>query len=237
MTPTGFPLPQNGGGLGRGKPQSRCRESSLASPAPTLPRIGGGGSKLLATSLTALIAFLTSATPALAHTSERAFILLLPTGYYLLGGALAVAASFLILLALPAERVKRWCETWLVLVHFKAPSETWISLASFAALVVLLLAGYFGSRDPLDNPLPLTVWTLWWIGLTIAHAVFGNLWRYLNPWVGPFRLLRALTGLPDAPLPYRFGYWPAIIGFLAFAWFELIYPGPDDPAVLARAIV
>ncbi|HJR23258.1 MAG TPA: hypothetical protein VJ822_16615 [Dongiaceae bacterium] len=172
-------------------------------------------------------------TPALAHTSERAFILLLPTGYYLLGGALAVAASFVILLALPAARVKRWCEARLVLAQFKAPGETWLSLACFAVLVVLVLAGYFGSRDPLRNPLPLTVWTLWWIGLTIAHALFGNLWRYLNPWVGPFRLLN----LRKALLPYRVGFWPAILGLLAFAWFELIYPAPDDAAILARAVI
>jgi hypothetical protein len=180
-----------------------------------------------------LFSFVASTTPAFAHTSERAFILLLPTGYYLLGGALAVAASFLILLALPAERVKRWCEARLALAQIAAPSDTWISLASFAVLVVLILAGYLGSRDPLDNPLPLTVWTLWWIGLTIAHALFGNLWRYLNPWVGPFRLLR----LRRAPLPYHLGFWPAILGLLGFAWFELIYPAPDDPAILARAVI
>lgn len=178
-------------------------------------------------------ALLATATPAFAHTSERAFILLLPTGYYLLGGALAVAASFLILLALPPERMKRWCAARWVLAQTKAPSETWTSLASFAVLIVLLLAGYLGSRDPLDNPLPLTVWTLWWIGLTLAHALFGSLWRYLNPWVGPFRLL----GLRRAPLPYRLGFWPAILGLLAFAWFELIYPAPDDPAILAQAVI
>lgn len=171
--------------------------------------------------------------PALAHTSERAFVLLLPTGQYLIGGALAVAASFVILLALPAERVKRWCMARLVLAQVKAPSETWTSLVSFAILVVLIIAGFLGSRDPLDNPLPLTVWTLWWIGLTFAQALFGNLWRYLNPWVGPLRLL----GLRKALLPYRLGYWPAIVGLLAFAWFELIYPAPDDPAILARVVI
>jgi hypothetical protein len=198
-------------------------------PRPSPPPTWGRGISIAVS----LLSFVASSTPALAHTSERAFILLLPTGYYLLGGALAVAASFLILLALPAERVKRWCEARLTLTQITAPSETWISVASFAVLVLLILAGYFGSRDPLDNPLPLTVWTLWWIGFTIAHALFGNLWRYLNPWVGPFRLLR----LRRAPLPYRLGFWPAILGLFAFAWFELIYPAPDDPAILARAVI
>jgi len=139
--------------------------------------------------LGALSAIAAATTPALAHTTERAFILLLPTGYYLLGGALAVVASFVILLALPEDRLRHWSDARWVLGRHRVRHETIVSLFSFAALVTLILAGYFGSRDPLENPLPLTVWTIWWIGLTIAHALFGNLWRFLNPWVGPFRLL------------------------------------------------
>jgi hypothetical protein len=192
-----------------------------------------GGDAALKRGLIAAGAVLASGSPAFPHTSERGFILLLPTDHYLIGGALAVAASFLILLALPAERVRRWYEARLALAHITAPCETWVSLASFAVLAVLVSAGYLGSRDPLSNPLPLTVWTLWWIGLTLAHALFGNLWRYLNPWVGPFRLL----GLRKPLLPYRLGYWPAILGMLAFAWFELISLAPDDPAILARAVI
>jgi 16S rRNA (guanine527-N7)-methyltransferase len=37
------PLPQAGGGLGRGKPPHNGREASLASPTPTRPQDGGGG--------------------------------------------------------------------------------------------------------------------------------------------------------------------------------------------------
>lgn len=203
-------------------------------PSPSLLMKAGLASRALAA---ALIVLGSSACAAFAHTSERAFILLLPTGYYLLGGALAVAASFVILLTLPAESLKRWCNARLNLGQLPVPDETGVSLFSFAVLALLILAGYLGSRDPLENPLPLAIWTVWWIGLTIAHAVVGNLWRYLNPWVGPFRLLRAALRLPDAPLPYRLGYWPAIIGFLAFAWFELISLAPDDPALLAQVIM
>jgi hypothetical protein len=183
--------------------------------------------------LFALASLATSANSALAHTSERGFILLLPTGYYLLGGGLAVAASFVILLAIPAEHLRRWADARLNLGTVRVLRETWFSLASFALLALLVLAGFFGSRDPLANPLPLTIWTVWWVGVTLAHALFGNLWRYLNPWSGPFRLLR----LRKTPLPYRLGYWPAVLGLFAFAWFELIYPAPADPAILAQAII
>ena len=178
-----------------------------------------------------------AAPPALAHTSERAFILLLPTGYYLVGGALAVTASFLILLALPADGIRQCFEARLELMRLPTALQSWLSALSFVALALLVIVGYLGSRDPLDNPLPLMVWTIWWIGVTLAHALFGNLWRWINPWVAPYRLIRRLLGWEGAPFPYRLGYWPAVVSFLAFAWFELIHPAPDDPAVLALAVI
>lgn len=147
--------------------------------------------------------------------------MLLPTGLYITGGALAVALSFAVMAFLPAIRIAERKA-----VGRDAPR--WLSLASFLFLVLLLVAGRAGSRDPLDNPLPLTIWTLWWVGLTFLHAVFGNLWRALNPWRWmPFRGVR--------PMPA--GYWFAVALMLAFAWFELIYPAPQDPAILAGVVL
>jgi hypothetical protein len=175
--------------------------------------------------------------PALAHAGERAFVLLLPTEYYIAGGTLAVAASFLFLLLLPADIAARIARAHLALGRLPQVPSTAISAVAFALLVVLVLAGFRGSRDPLANPLPLTVWTLWWVGMTIAQALFGDLWAALNPWLAPARLLRRLVG--NAPLSYPawLGYWPAVAAFLAFAWFELVDPAPEDPARLALAVV
>ena len=57
---------------------------------------------------------------------------------------------------------------------------------------VLVAAGFFGSRDPLSNPLPLVVWTLLWVGLTLVQGMLGNLWAWINPWYGPYWLARRL---------------------------------------------
>ena len=62
--------------------------------------------------------------------------------------------------------------------------------------LALVAAGFLGSRDPLSNPLPLTVWTLLWVGLTLVQGIFGNLWAWINPWYGPYWLARRL-GLPS----------------------------------------
>jgi hypothetical protein len=179
-------------------------------------------------------------TVAFAHTSERAFVLLLPTGYYLAGGALAVAASFVILTFISAALVERIVTVRARLMRITLPDEIWTSLLAFVVLLILVAAGFAGSRDPLANPLPLTVWTLWWVGITLLHALLGNLWRWFNPWIGPFLLARRIgRGRTEGMLSYPgwLGHWPAIVAFLAFAWFELVYPAPDDPAILAKAVI
>jgi hypothetical protein len=173
-----------------------------------------------------------------AHAGERGFVLLMPRGYALWGGTLAVAASFLVLLAIPDRPIRRFAAAGIRFGRLPPNFPTALSALSFALMVALIAAGLTGTRDPLKNPLPLTVWTLWWGGLTAAHALFGNLWAAINPWIAPHRALRALLRLPEAPLPYprALGHWPAVAIFLAFAWFELVHPAPDDPARLALAV-
>ncbi|KAA3447561.1 hypothetical protein C7I87_25910 [Mesorhizobium sp. SARCC-RB16n] len=179
-----------------------------------------------------------SPTPAFAHASDRGHVLLLPTGYYLIGGAFAVAVSFLVLALLPADWIDRFWRRRLPLFAFSDAARTAVSLISFAGFAILLASGVLGSRDPLSNPLPLVIWTLLWAGLTLLQGVFGDLWSWLNPWYGPWRLLSRLTGRSDEAawqLPQWLGRWPAVVFFFAFAWFELIDPAPDDSARLAWA--
>lgn len=176
-----------------------------------------------------------------AHVSDRGFVMLLPTGHYFVGGALAVAASFLALVLLPPDAIERQADRRLTLSTGAAPrGRTAASLLSFAVLVTLVLAGWWGSRDPLSNPLPLAVWTLLWVGLTIVQGVLGNVWPWLSPWYGPYRVILWLLGRradePFLRLPPGVGYWPALLLFLGFAWFELIDPAPDDPERLANVV-
>ncbi|PAQ11666.1 hypothetical protein [Mesorhizobium temperatum] len=177
-----------------------------------------------------------SPTPAFAHASDRGHVLLLPTGYYVAGGALAVAASFLVLALLPSDFPARFWRRRLPLFAFGDGARTTVSLMSFAGFAILVVAGLFGSRDPLSNPLPLAIWTLLWVGLVLLQGLLGNLWSWLNPWYGPWRVISSLFGKrPTWRPPPWLGCWPAVVLFFAFAWFELIDPAPDDPARLAWA--
>lgn len=180
-----------------------------------------------------------AAEPALAHGGTHGFVMLLPTGYYLIGGAIAVAASFLLLAFMP----QRWSEATgaarLRLLALRPPSPVPTSLLATAILAALVVVGFTGSTDPLANPLPLTIWTLWWVGFTLLTAVVGNLWAYVNPWTGAYRVAVRLLGRsakpPPLAYPGRLGYWPSVVIFIGFAWFELIDLAPSNPERLAVA--
>lgn len=175
-------------------------------------------------------------TSAIAHASDRGFVLLLPTGHYIFGGAIAVAASFAVLLFVPQGVLSRLM-AWRLPVAATPDGRAIVSLLSFTLLCALVVAGFLGSRDPLSNPLPLTVWTLFWIGLTLVSGLVGNVFAWINPWYGVWRLWSG-AGNADksSEILNRLAYLPAIGQFAAFAWFELVYPAPDDPARLAWAV-
>jgi hypothetical protein len=170
---------------------------------------------------------------ALAHASERMVILTLPTGRYIAGAAAAVALTALAGLAAPRlrgprpRRLLEWRER-------PATRGSWAGALVLGALVAL---GFLGPRDPLGNLLPLTVWTLLWVGLAYLTLLLGNLWRPINPWSGPAAAVRRWLGRTGGIGLERLGYWPATAGFLAFAWFEIVSLAPDDPAVLARTVL
>ncbi len=190
--------------------------------------------------LVALLSVSLLPSQALAHASDRGHVLLLPTGHYLVGGALAVVASFFALLLLPATAPAAPVFVSTGNARVAETARAGLSLLSCAVLVVLVLAGFYGSRDPLSNPLPLTVWTLLWVGLTLVQGLLGFACARINPWYGQCRIVAWLLGRatagPLVKLPHWLGYWPAVLLFLAFAWFELIYPAPDDPARLGMAV-
>lgn len=176
-----------------------------------------------------------------AHGSEASIVLLLPTGYYLLGAALAVMASFLLLAILPERVSARLAKMRLPLARVAVVPHAFISFAAFVILLLLVLAGLYGAPDPVENPLPLVIWTMWWVCFTVLQGVVGPLWPHLNPWVGPLALIRKATGTwagskPMLHLPENAGYLIALAQFALFAWFELIDLAPSDPGRLAVAI-
>ena len=110
-----------------------------------------------------------------AHASHQGFVLLLPTDIYIAAGVACVAMTVLLLVVLP-ENMLDWLSRPFVLSIRRVRVRHWVSAISALLLIGILVIGYLGPRDPMKNPLPLTIWVVWWIGLvTIQGIVWSSL--------------------------------------------------------------
>ncbi|HWG08676.1 MAG TPA: fenitrothion hydrolase [Solirubrobacteraceae bacterium] len=111
-----------------------------------------------------------------------------------------------------------------------------IGLALFA---LVIYAGYDGVSGSKENFDPTFIFVIFWVGVPLSSAVFGDWFRAFSPWRACARAahwIGARLGLRwRAPLSYPdwLGRWPVVAGLLAFAWLELIYHDRDNPSLLA----
>ncbi len=113
------------------------------------------------------------------------------------------------------------------------------ALGLFALTIV---AGLYGTADPLMNLAPTMVWIVWWVGLSLIVACVGNVWPALDPWrTRWYDLLdwgaRGLGASRGLTLGWRYppalGAWPAVVLLLSLSWFEVAYPQAAVPYRLA----
>lgn len=171
---------------------------------------------------------------ALAHVSEQGFVLLLPTEAYTAAGVAAVALTILALFAVPAGVIRKLFQAQSFRGFDLDTARTVTSLMSLILLACLLYVGLIGPRDPLSNLMPLTFWTIGWVGLVCLSGLIGNIWRWINPWTGLYHLLGEIR--PTIALSNGWGVWPAVFLLVGFAAFLLADIAPDDPARLAYFI-
>ena len=168
------------------------------------------------------LAILFASNPVLAHGFAYKYDLPLPLNLYVFGSSSIVLISFLMLLC--------WGQSTKVLLNlklshtFKNPNfheihrmaEATLGTLSIVLLGGILCAGLFGDPNTLSNPLPVTIWVLWWVGFFYFTALCINLWNTLNPWAFSFQLAEIATrkSIQLTSYPNWLGYWPSFLFFL-----------------------
>ena len=167
----------------------------------------------------------------------------LPLPFYLfgIGAAVALLATFISLSFF-------WHRAWLpaaasgrnlglafgrVLDVVAVPAR----LASLTLFVLALGSSLSGSQFGSQRFGPLTVYVALWVGMAIAAAVFGDMWRVLNPFetiAAAIEWAAGKMGLPQlkdtGEIPG--GYWPAVVALGWFLFFELCFhDGTTNEAV------
>jgi hypothetical protein len=117
------------------------------------------------------------------------------------------------------------------------------SLFGMGLFALVLYSGFAGTQVWSVNFTPTFIYVVFWVGMPLASAVFGDVFRALSPWRSCVRAIR-WTGRRVAPrafarapfhYPEKLGMWPAVAGLIGFAWMELVYvvPDRDQPSTLA----
>lgn len=173
----------------------------------------------------------------LAHGLGGSTDLPLPVTAVLIGGAWALSISFAVLvfawrtprldparslLVLPV-RVSDFADSRTTRAILRGCVSAFAAYAAWAALA--------GPDGP-TNVLPGVFYVALWVGVPVASALFGPVWRVVSPVRSVHAVVcRAIRRPTDRALlsyPERLGTWPAVLCLFAFVWLELAYSDPGS---------
>ncbi|MDM4772206.1 hypothetical protein [Solimonas sp. SE-A11] len=177
----------------------------------------------------ALVAALFFPALAQAHSFGRIYNLPVPLWLYLYGAAGALLLSFLVVgyfvtvseaktpqpqRDLSDSTLARWLRRSLPL----------LKTLSLLCLLLCMVTGLFGSRDPYRNFSMTFFWIVFMLGFAYFCALVGDLYALLNPWRlisrGVGRVWKSYERGRFA-YPAALAYWPALAFYMAFIWLEL----------------
>ncbi|NQW22520.1 MAG: hypothetical protein HQ475_03650 [SAR202 cluster bacterium] len=190
--------------------------------------------------------------PAYAHGFGERTELPVPLGYFLIGAALAVGLSFVLISVFTklSEGRSYWRLNLLGSAWSRALLTSPLLLVPVKILSVFLLGlviatGFAGDSSPQLNFAPTFVWIIWWVGMAFTVALVGNIWALVNPWKilfgwaeGLYRWIRPGQKLAlEKTYPARWGIWPALVLFAVFTWIQDAYTDSSVPAQVATMAV
>ncbi len=163
-----------------------------------------------------------------AHQLSKLFESRLPLAVYLAGAAIAVGLSFAFVLARDlraAPEIERGAGR-------RLPDAARLALrsAGLIAWAWIIVQGILGGETDAEVS-RLFTWVYGWVGVALVSAFVFPIWNWLDPFATLYDLgavvLRALRvrSVPVAAYPGNLGRWPAVIGFAAVVWLELVASG------------
>jgi hypothetical protein len=187
--------------------------------------------------------------PANAHAFGARYELPAPVWLFIVGGALTVTLTFIVVAAFARAGAERFAGAYWGLTGTalgRLLGAAWLrallQVAGVAVLVLVVAAGFAGTSDPNHNIAPTMIWIVWWVGFSYFVMLIGNLWPLINPWrtiydwAARWQKGTAPSASPR-PWPERLGSWPALALLLLFGWIELVFPFRADPRVLSWLVL
>ena len=169
-----------------------------------------------------------------------------PLWIYILGGAITVLLSFIIigsygrnipgLVDYQKKQINIDLENNLMVKVFVG----FLKIFIISLYLLIIISGFIGNYDEIYSLSSILFWVVFWAGFSILSSIFGNFWFYINPLKVLFEFFEKLLGFTDRrnyTYPKYFDYWPAVALFLIFAIFELIFEGSDKPRNISFFVI
>jgi hypothetical protein len=164
----------------------------------------------------------------LAHAFGERYELPLPLYLFVIGGALVVVLSFLLVLhRSPDEQAGPAAVADVVPA---APFRRLSGTLSILVTVLVAVVGLTGSQETAESIAPTFFWVLVWIGVPLSCGILGDWTRPVNPFANLARLgddarVRKLVLARSKPLDWsvRLGWWPAVGLFVLLVLGELVF--------------
>jgi hypothetical protein len=180
--------------------------------------------------------------PVAAHALEGSFQLPVPLWLYLLGAAVAVAASFVVTTVASRRATGPDYRTVVVPTAVSAVLRLLLRAIGLAWWYGAIVVGFVVADI---SPLPaVLLWIGIWVALPMAAAVVGNPWPSLSPLRTTYAALewvarRIGAERLDAGLRYPRGLarWPAVALLAVGIWCELLLPGRTVATTVAALLV
>ncbi len=189
--------------------------------------------------------FLTVLSPAAAaHSFGVVYTLPVPIELYLYGAGAALALSFLVIALFARAQPALHSAEIDLSAHFSSlgrPSRWTVFVGrglALGALLLCIVSGFIGTAQSYANINMTLFWIVFGLGFVWWVAVLGDVYATINPWRTIVDLLctikNRIFGSSSALMrePQRMGYWPALLLYIVFIWFELF--GLSRPPVLSQ---
>lgn len=171
-----------------------------------------------------------------AHAFGQQYTLPIPFGFYALGGALALIASFALFLLLPRMSA-RSSEYGTAL--FSVPRAVPVALRVLGVVMLVsgVVAGFVGPQETTANLAPEFMWVILLLGVAYMNAIVGGVWSFLNPFEWIARLVLGSSYRPLYRYPQWLGVYPAVIAYAYLLTLELLSFGLGAvPSVVALVL-
>ena len=180
----------------------------------------------------------------LAHNLGEHYELPLPLTLFVVGGAVVVALSFLLVVRLRLQPTALDDAPDTVPLRGFSAVPGVLSLVAVAAVAYL---GFAGTQEPALSLASVLFWVVLWILVPLLCGLVGDFTRPVNPFANAARLgnspsLRKAVLARRAPLDYpaRARWWPATALFVLLVLGELVFnseTGSVKPAFVATMLV